>query len=76
MIFHLLDLTTWNAFYLYKKYIKNGDSTYQFIKFRDDLIRQMRKLESNVKAVDIVSQESIYSSRRFKTDNRKNKIKT
>lgn len=47
IILYLLDLTTWNSFYLYKKYCKRGSRKCRFLEFRDDLIKSLIKLPEN-----------------------------
>lgn len=63
VFFHMLDIAVWNAFYLYKKNIKNNEK-YQFLDFRDELIKQMAKVNPNMTGKDMVRQGSIFSSRR------------
>lgn len=41
VFFHLLDLTVWNSFYLYRKYKMNNSKKYEFLHFREDLIRTL-----------------------------------
>lgn len=62
VFFHLLDVSVWNSFFLYKKYFKN-DVKYEFLDYREDLIKQMINLDSNCTGRDIIRPGSIYSSR-------------
>ncbi|CAH2085181.1 unnamed protein product [Euphydryas editha] len=64
VIFHCLDVAVWNAFYLYKKYVKK-DKKYKSIEFRDKLIKEMCNISENVKGSDVVRKDSMYSSQRF-----------
>lgn len=66
VIFHLLDIATWNAYYLFKKYKKNNAATYRFINYRDELISAMIGLDHKLKGKDLVSGNSIHDNRRFK----------
>ncbi|CAK1587174.1 unnamed protein product [Parnassius mnemosyne] len=63
--FHCLDVAVWNAYYLYKKYVKKNDR-YKSIEFRDQLIKEMCQVSDNVKGPDVVRKDSVYSSRRFR----------
>lgn len=40
VLFHMLDVAVWNAFYLFKKYVKNN-SKFEYIEYRDKLIRKL-----------------------------------
>lgn len=53
VFFHLLDVAVWNSYYilLYKKYCQKNKK-YEFITYRDDLIRKMIDAE-NLKPTDI-----------------------
>lgn len=59
VIFHLIDLSVWNSFYLYKKNINN----IRFLKFRDELIKQLIEIEDNLTSHDILRKLSIHSNR-------------
>ncbi|XP_045446618.1 piggyBac transposable element-derived protein 4-like [Melitaea cinxia] len=63
VFFHLLDISVWNSFFVYKKYFKN-DVKYEFLDYREDLIKQMINLESGCSGRNIIRTGSIYSSRR------------
>nr|CAI5817199.1 unnamed protein product [Callosobruchus analis] len=63
VIFHMLDVTVWNAFYLYKKYCRNNSTSCRFLDFRDSIIQSFLKLQPNI--------EGRYLIRRHKHDNRR-----
>lgn len=45
VIFHLFDIAIWNAFYLYKNYVKKVE----FVEFRDLIIRSLLDLPADLK---------------------------
>uniref|UniRef100_A0A1B0GDJ7 PiggyBac transposable element-derived protein domain-containing protein n=1 Tax=Glossina morsitans morsitans TaxID=37546 RepID=A0A1B0GDJ7_GLOMM len=49
VIFHLLDISLWNSFYIYKKI---SDSNIGFLDFRDNLINMLLKIPQNSNASD------------------------
>lgn len=53
VFFHLLDISVWNAFYLFKKYKKGNSTAYSYIKYRDDLIKDMIGLDKNLTGKDV-----------------------
>lgn len=69
VFFHLLDICVWNAFYVFKKYFKD-DVKYSFLAFREELIKQMIKLDNNTKGTELLKKGSIFSSRRTEYTNK------
>lgn len=63
VFFHMLDICVWNAFYVFKKYFKN-DVKYSFLTFREELIKQLIKLDNNMKGTDLFKKGSFFASRR------------
>lgn len=51
VFFHLLEFAVWNSYYIYKKYCQKNKK-YEFITYRDDLIRKIIDAE-NLKPTDI-----------------------
>uniref|UniRef100_A0A1A9V034 DDE_Tnp_1_7 domain-containing protein n=1 Tax=Glossina austeni TaxID=7395 RepID=A0A1A9V034_GLOAU len=49
VIFHLLDISVWNSFYIYKRV---NDSNIVFLDFRDNLINMLLKMPQNSNASD------------------------
>ncbi|XP_061717571.1 piggyBac transposable element-derived protein 4-like [Cydia pomonella] len=49
VFFHVLDLAVWNSFFIYRKYCKNNSKKYEFVTYREDLIRQLINLTPNLK---------------------------
>lgn len=67
VLFHLLDIAVWNAYFLYKKYKKNNTSSYHYTNYREELIKVMIGIhDRNIKGKDMVNQRSIYDNRRFR----------
>lgn len=64
VLFHLLDVSVWNAFYIYRKYFKGGNRKYSFLQFRDDLIKCLINLPENIETKSLV-RTSRHSNRRF-----------
>lgn len=63
MIFHMLDISVWNAFYIYKKYCSTGSKSCRYLDFRESLIKSLLKIPANLEAKNLI--------RRHKHDNRK-----
>lgn len=63
VLFHLLDISVWNAYFLYKKYKKNNDKSYEFIMFREELIKDLIKLDTNINVKDLVNKKSMHYNR-------------
>ncbi|KAH9642821.1 hypothetical protein HF086_012315 [Spodoptera exigua] len=56
IIFHMLDVATWNAFFLFKRYvIKNNVKKYGYVEYRDKLIKCLTKIGDDVVGKDLVS---------------------
>lgn len=52
----MLDVATWNAFFLFKKYIiKDKDKKYGYIEYREKLIRSLTKIGDDVVGKDLAS---------------------
>lgn len=66
VLFHLLDIAVWNAYFLYKKYKKSNVCTYHYLHYRNELIKNMIGLNDNVKPRDLYSKSNIHDSRRFR----------
>lgn len=64
VLFHLLDVSVWNAFYLYRKYCKGGNRKYSFLQFRDHLIKCLINLPENIETKSLL-RTSRHSNRRF-----------
>ncbi|XP_045769865.1 piggyBac transposable element-derived protein 4-like isoform X1 [Maniola jurtina] len=67
VFFHILDIAVWNAYFLFKKYRKNNAPTYNYINYREELIKVMIGISGrNIKPKDMISQRSIHDNRRFR----------
>lgn len=56
IIFHMLDVADWNAFFLFKKYfIKNNVKKYGYVEYRDKIIKCLTKIGDDVVGKDLVS---------------------
>lgn len=51
VVFHLLDITVWNSFYIYKKHFNAPNM--KFKQFRDLIIKNLIKLPNNVTANEL-----------------------
>lgn len=54
VFFHILDLAVWNSFFIYKKYCKNNSAQYEFLTFREDLIKSLIQLPQNIKPSNLI----------------------
>lgn len=63
VFFHLIDLIVWNSFYIYKKYCKNNDKRYNFLTFRDSLIRSLIQWSPNIKPNLLLAQRNKHDNR-------------
>lgn len=63
VILYLLDVTTWNAFYLYRKYCKGNSRQYRFIQFRDELIKSLTNIPLHLEGKDLVRKQKNDSRR-------------
>lgn len=61
VIFHLLDLTAWNSFFLYKKYCQNKCD---FLSFREELIRSLIKVPKTMKPETLVLKHNKFDNRK------------
>lgn len=68
VILHMIDVTAWNSFFLYRKYCKDGSRKYRFVQFRDDLIKSLTNLPSNLEGKNIILSEN-HDSRRYERSN-------
>ncbi|XP_063635050.1 piggyBac transposable element-derived protein 4-like [Cydia splendana] len=62
VFFHVLDLAVWNSFFIYRKYCKNNSKKYEFVTYREDLIRQLINLTPNIKP-EILMKHNKYDNR-------------
>lgn len=63
VLFHLLDIALWNSFYLFTKYVKQNNK-YEFVAYREEIIREMLKLEKDTKGKDLMTRKK-NDSRRY-----------
>lgn len=54
VFFHLLDVTVWNTFYLMRNFCKGKSKKYQFLHFRDELIKCLIQLPADIEAKNLV----------------------
>ncbi|XP_045457227.1 piggyBac transposable element-derived protein 4-like [Melitaea cinxia] len=66
VIFYMMDIVVWNAFFLYRKYKKNNSSLYSYINYREELIQEFIGLDKNLKGSDLIKTSSIHDNRRFR----------
>lgn len=64
VLFYLLDVATWNEFFLHKNYCKNGDKHYKFLHFREDLIRSLTSIGPEVKGKHLLIPRNIHDNRK------------
>lgn len=64
VFFHLLDVTTWNAFFLYRKYCIGDDKRYRYFTFREDIIKQLISVDPNIKGKDLLLPRRLHDNRR------------
>ncbi|KAJ8953298.1 hypothetical protein NQ314_007377 [Rhamnusium bicolor] len=57
VLFHLLDVTVWNAFYLYRKFAKNDSRKYRFLQYSDELIRSLIQIPDNLEGKHLISRQ-------------------
>lgn len=53
VILYLINISIWNAFYLYRKFIKGDSRNYRFIQFRDELVRLLAQIPSTFQVKDL-----------------------
>ncbi|XP_047028874.1 piggyBac transposable element-derived protein 4-like [Helicoverpa zea] len=67
VLFHFLDIGVWNAYFLFKKYKKNNANSYNYVNYREELIKVMIGISNlKIKGRDIINKNSIHDSRRFR----------
>ncbi|CAK1580896.1 unnamed protein product [Parnassius mnemosyne] len=64
VFFHLLDLAVWNSYFLYRKYKKNNNTKYDFLNFREELIRDLICISPDQKP-DLLIKHSKYDNRKI-----------
>ncbi|KAJ2937132.1 hypothetical protein O0L34_g19441 [Tuta absoluta] len=62
VFFHLLDIAVWNSFYIFRRYCKNNDKSYEYLMFREELIRNLIKIGPEVNPISLI-RTSKYSNR-------------
>ncbi|XP_045459219.1 piggyBac transposable element-derived protein 4-like [Melitaea cinxia] len=62
VLFHIVDTAVWNSYYIYKKYVKK-DNKYEYITYRDELIKKLIGLKEE-KGKDLIRNSNKNDSRR------------